>query len=193
MTRLRDLIQVFPFVSKHGLKTEKTLMPQNYTKLIFVRGWQKLAFPSGASSLHRISDTACRSSLRSRSHSAGRGAVGVRRLFWGRLPFQKCPCYPIATLHPWYWKVRGRVLSHLVFARFQFICATPGGRQRKGAVTLSVLPRFPPTLSVRQRAERVSKHESNPQRGELLICWLVNPMMHLWCGNIKLWWWKKVM
>lgn len=40
--------QVFPFVSKHGLKTEKTLMAQNYKMLlIFVRGWQKLAFPSG--------------------------------------------------------------------------------------------------------------------------------------------------
>lgn len=56
-----------------------------------------LAFSSGASSLHCINGTACMRLLRSRSHSAGHSAVGVRRLFCGRLPFQKCPCSPIAT------------------------------------------------------------------------------------------------
>lgn len=160
-----------------------------YSLLDFRWGSRKTDSSTRDLKSHRISDTACGCSLGLSSHSAGRSAAGVRRLFLRLTPISEAPMLPKSYTR-YTEKSGARVLSHVVFARFQFICATPSGRQPRvqsrcqfclDSCRLCLLGSEP----------RVSKHESNPRRGKLLICCLVNLMMHLWCGNIKLWWRKK--
>lgn len=168
-------------------KQKKTLMAQNYKMLlIFVRGWQKLAFPSGG-----LESSSCQwhclQEITALAFTLGRSRCRrCSQIVLRPTPVSEVPVFPDSYTTPVILKSQGSSAFTPCFRTFP-VHLRHTRREATERCSHVVSSASIPADSVRQRAERVSKHESNPRRGELLICWLVNPMMHLWCGNIKLW------